>query len=362
MSLLIRASITPLYWPGDAPRAGDAVELRARALQQRLPHFGHELDVPVGRIQLGGVVGLGVSNGVRQGERPAGGRRLLQPRLERAQILLVHVGEEDEGYPGSRSAACPASPTSRRCSIAHRTPTTPPPCPSADRFPPGRDRRSSESPGQQPPGIARVRKSGRALNLPADVPHHLVVLQRNLNRLFQRKLPEVLGVLIVQRERPRGVGGVGKPVDVDVGILDLSGLALPVLQVVVDVLQVERLLRVASRESGQEIVTTEAPIWGACRLIDLRSCSVCLPVGQTFLSAQQGRHECLLYPISPSPPADACLKPAQSARDPRRSNRQTCYRQPNRQTLTDLHDRKSHFRPPMQRMLSQPCQRPHSAA
>ena len=95
---------------------------------------------------------------------------------------------------------------------------------------------------------------GRALDLPADVPHHLVVLQGDLHRLFEREIPDVAGIAVLQRPRPFRTGHVGQPFGLNVGILDLGRRSLVIGQVVVGMVlsDEERLLRAASRQNSED--------------------------------------------------------------------------------------------------------------
>ena len=109
------------------------------------------------------------------------------------------------------------------------------------------DRRSSG-----PAPELRSRKSGGPWICPPMFRITLLLRQGDPHGLFQRQVPDVFFVsLFDQRERLLGVGHVGQPVGVDVGILDLGGHSLVMGQIAVHVVEIERLLRLAARQGDQ---------------------------------------------------------------------------------------------------------------
>ncbi len=159
--------------------AGDAVELYARPLQQRLPPLGDHVHVPVGRVGAGGVVRQGVVDVVRHGERAARGRHFLQPGLEVAQVFLIDHGEENRRgrVDVLRPVALLPGHAGAGLGVEHRE----------GRL--GAGSRVALGQGRIVDRRHQIRiaedEVGRPLDLAADGPHHLVVLQRGLNGLFQ---------------------------------------------------------------------------------------------------------------------------------------------------------------------------------
>jgi hypothetical protein len=98
--------------------------------------------------------------------------------------------------------------------------------------------------------------------------------------------------------------------------------------------QVEGLLRLTSGEDGQngrrqETDEGDVPTHKPAFLIGLRR----RPTGKTGGTASK-----IGYSF---PPTDYCSRFAQLVRNPNRDNRQTCYRQPSRETLSNQCDRQT---------------------
>ena len=186
MSVLIRATMTPLNDAGLAPGPAMRLNCTPAPCNNGCRISATSFTFQSAYVVLAGIVGLGVVDLVRQGEGAAGGRHLLQAGLERAQITSRFTSGKIEAYKGL--TFCGVSSFSHVKLLLNWVSN------ADQRRLRARARIALGNRGIVDRGDRfRVAEEevGRSLNLSADVPHYLVVLQRDLDGLLQGEIPDL---------------------------------------------------------------------------------------------------------------------------------------------------------------------------